>query len=67
MKHSVSYSIEVYVTPEESQTNTSPFFWCILKYENGYSSNEGSGWAKDPLTAYLTAYHYYESILCPSV
>lgn len=59
----VSYFIEVYVTPEKSDNDTSPFFWCIIKCENGNYSNEGSGWAKDPRSAYCIAYNYYESVI----
>lgn len=63
MKIPVSYFIEVYVTPEKAKDKASPFFWCIIKCDNGNFSNEGSGWAKDPNTAYRIAYDYYESVI----
>lgn len=62
-----SYLIEVFLTPENPQKETSPYFWCILKCQNGNYSNEGSGWADSPHTAYHDAYNYFEEILHPSL
>ncbi|RKI41921.1 hypothetical protein D7V86_08175 [bacterium D16-51] len=65
MKIPNSYLIEVYLTSEKSQNKNLPFFWCILKCENGNYSNEGSGWAETPKMAYQEAYNYYETIIRP--
>lgn len=54
------YIIEIDLEPKNYGGSTK-FFWCIIKENNGLSTNNGHGWADNVLTAFNKAYTYYKT------
>lgn len=51
------YRLVIHMSPNFHDSPTAPYFWCILKYEDGLS-NSGSGWAVTPEQAYIDGKAY---------
>lgn len=51
------YRLVVHMSPNFHDSPTAPYFWCLMKYENGLS-NSASGWAVSPEQAYIDGKSY---------
>lgn len=53
----LDYRIVIYMRPNFHDNPQNPYFWCIMKYEEGLSNN-GSGWAATPEQAFIAGVKY---------
>lgn len=53
------YNIEINVDPKNFGGNFK-YFWCIIKYTENNSSNNGHGWSDTIEKAAIDAYEYYK-------
>ncbi len=56
------YRIVVHIQPNFHDNPEKPYFWCILKYEEGLS-NSGAGWSATPEKAFADGVDYLNSLL----
>lgn len=45
------YRLVIHMSPNFHDSPNSPYFWCIMKYDDGLS-NSASGWADTPEQAF---------------
>lgn len=57
----VDYRLVVHMQPNFHDNPIEPYFWCIMRYENGLT-NSGSGWAATPEQAFLAGVNYLNRI-----
>lgn len=51
------YRLVVHMQPNFHDSPNAPYFWCVMKYDNGLS-NSGSGWASTPEQAFIAGKNY---------
>ena len=62
----LDYRIVIHMRPNFHDNPQNPYFWCIMKYEEGLSNN-GSGWAATPEQAFIAGVKYLSQLKEPLI